>query len=94
MHGMLSAAVMLAAFAAVALAAATSVVWVYRAAGASPQRSRPAPAGVPADAAGPEYCGGPRYCGGHGCRSRTRRGRAWPAGLARRAWAAGRARRT
>ena len=59
MHGMLSAAVMLAAFAVVALAAATSVVWVYRAAGASPQRSRPASAGVPADAAGPNTAAGP-----------------------------------
>jgi hypothetical protein len=59
MHGMLSAAVMLAAFAAVALAAATSVVWVYRAAGASPQRSRPAPAGVPAGGAGPDAAAGP-----------------------------------
>ncbi len=59
MHGMLSAAVMLAAFAAVALAAATSVVWVYRAAGASPQRSRPASAGVPADTAGPNTAAGP-----------------------------------
>jgi hypothetical protein len=59
MHGMLSAAVMLAAFAAVALAAATSVVWVYRAAGASPPRSRPAPAGLPAGAAGPDPAAGP-----------------------------------
>jgi hypothetical protein len=64
MHGMLSAAVMLAAFAAVALAAATSVVWVYRAAGASPQRPRPAPAGVPADAAGPHTAAGPGTAAG------------------------------
>src|SRR5512135_3031702 len=54
MHGILSAAVMLAAFAVVALAAAASVAWVYRAAGATPQRPRPAPAGLPADTAAPD----------------------------------------
>ena len=51
MHGMLSAAVMLAAFAVIALAAAASVVWLYRATGAYAQRSRPAPAGRAGDAA-------------------------------------------
>ena len=54
MHGMLSAAVMLAAFAVIALAAAASVVWLYRATGAYAQRSRPALAGQPGDAAGPD----------------------------------------
>jgi hypothetical protein len=63
MHGMLSAAVMLAAFALVALAAAASVVWVYRAAGAAPPRSRPAPAGLPADAAGPDTPAAPDVAG-------------------------------
>ena len=67
MHGMLSAAVMLAAFAVVALAAAASVVWLYRAAGASAQRSRPALAGQPGDAAGPDTPA-----------DRPRRGRACP----------------
>ncbi len=54
MHGMLSAAVMLAAFAVIALAAAASVAWLYRAAGASARRSRPALAGQPGGAAGPD----------------------------------------
>ena len=47
MHGMLSAAVMLAAFAVTALAGVVSVVWLYRVEAAGPRRSRaPRPAGT------------------------------------------------
>ncbi len=42
MHGMLSAAVMLAAFAVIALVGGVSAVWLFRAAAAAPRRSRSA----------------------------------------------------
>lgn len=41
MHGMLSAAVMLAAFAVIAVAGGASAVWLYRASSGTPCRSRP-----------------------------------------------------
>lgn len=55
MHGMLSAAVMVAAFAGTALAGVASVVWLYRVEAAGPRRSRaprqagPVPAAAPAE---------------------------------------------
>jgi hypothetical protein len=55
MHGMLSATVMLAAFAAIALVSGASVVWLFRAAAAAAGRSRPArPTGTPSAATGQE----------------------------------------
>ncbi len=42
MHGMLSAAVILAAFAVIALLSGASAVWIFRAAGVAPRRSRSA----------------------------------------------------
>ena len=42
MHGMLSAAVMLAAFAVIALVGGVSAVWLFRAAATAPRRSRSA----------------------------------------------------
>jgi hypothetical protein len=42
MHGMLSAAVILAAFAVVALVSGASAAWIFRAAGVAPRRSRSA----------------------------------------------------
>lgn len=53
MHGMLSATVMLAAFAAIALVSGASAVWLFRAAAAAAGRSRPArPARPPGAATG------------------------------------------
>ena len=54
MHGMLSAAVILAAFAVIALLSGASAVWIFRAAGLAPQRSRSARmTGMPGAATGP-----------------------------------------
>jgi len=51
MHGMLSAAVILAVFAVIALAGAVSAVWLYRAAATSAWRARPAPRELPVKSA-------------------------------------------
>src|SRR5208283_1406691 len=54
MHGMLSAAVILAAFAVIALLSGASAVWIFRAAGVAPRRSRSARmTGMPGAATGP-----------------------------------------
>ena len=54
MHGMLSAAVILAAFAGVGLLSGASAVWVFRAAGVAPRRSRSARmTGMPGATTGP-----------------------------------------
>jgi hypothetical protein len=54
MHGMLSAAVILAAFAVIALLSGASAVWVFRAAGVAPRRPRSARmSGMPGAATGP-----------------------------------------
>jgi hypothetical protein len=54
MHGMLSAAVILAAFAVIALLSGASAVWIFRAAGVAPRRSRSARMiRIPRDATGP-----------------------------------------
>src|SRR5450631_2711862 len=51
MHGMLSAAVILAVFAVIALAGAGSAVWLYRAAAASAWRAQPAHGQLPVESA-------------------------------------------
>jgi hypothetical protein len=54
MHGMLSAAVILAAFAVIALLSGASAVWIFRAGGVAPRRSRSARmTGMPGAATGP-----------------------------------------
>jgi hypothetical protein len=54
MHGMLSAAVILAAFAVIALLSGASAVWIFRAAGVAPRRSRSARmTGMPGAGTGP-----------------------------------------
>ena len=54
MHGMLSAAVILAAFAVIALLSGASAVWIFRAAGVAPRRSRSARmTGMPGATTGP-----------------------------------------
>jgi hypothetical protein len=54
MHGMLSAAVILAAFAVIALLSGVSAVWIFRAAGVAPRRSRSARmTGMPGAATSP-----------------------------------------
>ncbi len=54
MHGMLSAAVILAAFAVIALLSGASAAWIFHAAGVAPRRSRSAPTtGMPGAATGP-----------------------------------------
>ncbi len=54
MHGMLSAAVMLAVFDVIALAGGASAVWLFRAATGTPRRSRSTRlTGMPCAAAGP-----------------------------------------
>ena len=54
MHGMLSAAVILAAFAVIALLSGASAVWIFGAAGVAPRRSRSARmTGMPGAATGP-----------------------------------------
>lgn len=60
MHGMLSAAVILAAFAVIALASGTSAAWLFRAAAATPRRSDPARlTGMPAASPAPDPPGAP-----------------------------------
>jgi len=54
MHGMLSAAVMLAGFAVTALAGVASVVWLYRVEAAGPRRSRAPRQAGPVAAAAPD----------------------------------------
>ena len=54
MHGMLSAAVILVAFAVIALFSGASAVWIFRAAGVAPRRSRSARmTGMPGAGTGP-----------------------------------------
>ena len=57
MHGMLSAAVILAAFAVIVLVSGASAVWLFRAAGTSPGRSRSAV--TPATGLAPSADGAP-----------------------------------
>ena len=60
MHGMLRAAVILAAFAVIALASGISAAWLFRAAAATPRRSDPTRlTGMPAASPAPDPPGAP-----------------------------------